>query len=174
MRQVVLDTETTGLAPSEGHRIIEIGCTEIVDRNITGKEFHTYLNPERAIDPGAQAVHGISLDFLQDKPLFADIAKDFLAFIKGSELVIHNAVFDTGFINYELSQLADPMGTIERYCTVFDTLTLARAKHPGVENSLDALCRRYKVDASQRTKHGALLDTHLLAQVYLLMTQTPT
>ncbi len=171
MRQVVLDTETTGLAPSEGHRIIEIGCSEILDRQITGKEFHHYLNPERDIDPGAQAVHGLSREFLQDKPVFADIAEDLLHFIKGSELVIHNAVFDLGFINYELSQLSQPLGTIERYCTVFDTLTLARSKHPGVENSLDALCRRYKVDASQRLKHGALMDTHLLAQVYLLMTQ---
>ncbi len=171
MRHIVLDTETTGLAPSEGHRIIEIGCTEIIDREITDQHFHTYLNPECPIDPGALAIHGIQNEFLQDKPLFADIVENFMQFIKGSELIIHNAAFDVGFINHELARLPNPWGTIERYCTVFDTLALARAKHPGVDNSLDGLCRRYRIDTQQRDKHGALLDTQLLAQVYLLMTQ---
>ncbi len=171
MRQVVLDTETTGLAPSEGHRIVEIGCTEILDGVITENKFHTYLNPERLVDPGAQAVHGLSDEFLHEQPLFVDVIDAFIEFIKDSQLIIHNAAFDVGFINYELKRLSQPWGSIERYCTVFDTLTLARSKHPGVDNSLDGLCRRYKVDTRLRIKHGALLDTQLLAQVYLLMTQ---
>jgi len=174
-RIVVLDTETTGLNPQEGHRIIEIGCVELVKRRLTGKRFHSYLNPDRAIDEGAVAVHGITSAFLQDKPFFADIVQDFLAFIEGAELVIHNAPFDVGFINYELALLAGqagftPLGKVNDYSTVFDSLAYARKKHPGQRNSLDALCKRYNIDNSQRELHGALLDAEILADVFLLMT----
>lgn len=174
-RIVVLDTETTGLNPQEGHRIIEIGCVELVKRRLTGQRFHSYLNPDRAIDEGAVAVHGITSAFLQDKPSFADIVQDFLAFIEGAELVIHNAPFDVGFINHELVLLAGqagtvPLGKVSDYSTVFDSLAYARKKHPGQRNSLDALCKRYNIDNSHRELHGALLDAEILADVFLLMT----
>jgi DNA polymerase III subunit epsilon len=169
-RIVVLDTETTGLNPQEGHRIIEIGCVELVNRRLTGNRFHVYINPDRAIDQGAIEVHGITNQFLEDKPRFADILDDFIAFIKDAELVIHNAPFDVGFINYEFSRLADKAGIVDDYSTVFDTLSFARKKHPGQRNSLDALCKRYAIDNSHRELHGALLDAEILADVFLLMT----
>ena len=170
MRQIVLDTETTGLEPSEGHRVIEIGAVELIDRSLSGKHFHSYLNPQRDIEDGALEVHGITQEFLHDKPLFADVAQDFLQFIKGAELVIHNAPFDLGFLDMELSQLADCPGRIEDFATVLDTLEMARELHPGQRNNLDALCKRYAVDDSSRTLHGALLDAQILADVYLAMT----
>jgi len=169
-RLVVLDTETTGLNPQEGHRIIEIGCVELVNRRLTGKRFHAYINPERVIDDGAIEVHGITNEFLQDKPCFTDVVKDFIAFIQGAELVIHNAPFDVGFINYEFSRLNNGTGVVTDYSKVFDTLTYARKKHPGQRNSLDALCKRYSIDNSHRELHGALLDAEILADVFLLMT----
>ncbi len=170
MRQIVLDTETTGLDPAQGHRIIEIGCVEIVDRRLTGNRFHRYLNPEREIEEGAVRVHGITLEELRDKPRFADVADEFLDFVRGAELVIHNAEFDVGFLDHELARLGDGWGRIADHCRVLDTLKLAREMHPGQRNSLDALCRRYGVDASRRELHGALLDAELLAEVYLAMT----
>jgi|TARA_B110000483_G_scaffold147265_1_gene175693 DNA polymerase-3 subunit epsilon len=169
-RQIVLDTETTGLEPSQGHRIIEIGCVELVDRKLTGRHFHQYINPERQIDEGAQQVHGISLESLSDKPVFASVAEDFLGFVAGAELVIHNAPFDIGFLNSELSLLDGDKGTLEQRCGILDSLVLARQMHPGQRNSLDALCKRYFIDNSQRDLHGALLDAELLAEVYLIMT----
>jgi DNA polymerase-3 subunit epsilon len=169
-RIVVLDTETTGLNPQEGHRIIEIGCVELINRRITGKRFHTYINPGRDIDVGAIEVHGITTQFLKDKPRFGDILDDFITFISGAELVIHNAPFDVGFINHEFSLLNDKARTVEEFSTVFDTLTFARKKHPGQRNSLDALCKRYSIDNSHRELHGALLDAEILADVFLLMT----
>lgn len=168
-RQVVLDTETTGLNPEEGHRIIEIGCVELVNRKLTKNRFHVYLNPDRLIDDGAIEVHGITNEFLQDKPRFDDIADDFIAFIRGAELIIHNAPFDVGFLNHELSQLESTYGKVEHYSEVFDTLVYARKKHPGQRNSLDALCKRYGIDNSHRQLHGALLDAEILADVYLMM-----
>ena len=169
-RQIVLDTETTGLNPEEGHRIIEIGCVELLNRRLTGQHFHIYLNPERRIDDGAIEVHGITNEFLEDKPHFTDVVADFIAFIQDAELIIHNAPFDVGFINHEFSLLKNNFGTVEKYCGVFDTLTFARKKHPGQRNSLDALCKRYGIDNSHRDLHGALLDAEILADVYLLMT----
>ena len=169
-RIVVLDTETTGLNPQEGHRIIEIGCVEMVKRRLTGKRFHVYINPDRIIDEGAIAVHGITNQFLDDKPHFEQIVEDFIAFIKGAELVIHNAPFDVGFINHEFSRLNNKTGTVADYSEVFDTLAYARKKHPGQRNSLDALCKRYGIDNSHRDLHGALLDAEILADVFLLMT----
>jgi DNA polymerase-3 subunit epsilon len=169
-RLIVLDTETTGLNPQEGHRIIEIGCVEVVNRRLTGKNFHVYINPERIIDSGAIEVHGITNEFLADKPTFNCIVDDFIAFIQGAELVIHNAPFDVGFINYEFSRLNNGTGTVTDYSKVFDTLTYARKKHPGQRNSLDALCKRYSIDNSHRELHGALLDAEILADVFLLMT----
>ncbi len=169
-RIVVLDTETTGLSPQDGHRIIEIGCVEMVKRRLTGKRFHVYINPDRTIDDGAIAVHGITNEFLKDKPVFEDIVEEFLAFIKDTELVIHNAPFDIGFLNYELSLLKQKAGAIENYSAVFDTLAYARKKHPGQRNSLDALCKRYGIDNSHRDLHGALLDSEILADVFLSMT----
>lgn len=169
-RQIVLDTETTGLNPQEGHRIIEIGCVELVNRRLTGRHFHVYINPERVIDVGAIEVHGITNEFLADKPLFADVADDFIGFIRGAELIIHNAPFDVGFINHEFTLLSNGTGSVEDYSGVFDTLTFARKKHPGQRNSLDALCKRYGIDNSHRDLHGALLDAEILADVYLLMT----
>ncbi len=169
-RLVVLDTETTGLNPQEGHRIIEIGCVELVNRRLTGNRFHVYINPNRLIDDGAIEVHGITNQFLEDKPQFRDVATDLIDFIRDSELIIHNAPFDVGFINHEFSLLDDISGTVADYCEVFDTLTYARQKHPGQRNSLDALCKRYGVDNSHRDLHGALLDAEILADVYLLMT----
>jgi len=170
MRQVVLDTETTGLSTSHGHRIIEIGCLELIDRRLTGREFHRFLNPDRNIDEGAEAVHGISRADLETEPRFPEIADDLLAFLKDAELVIHNASFDVGFLDYELKLMKHPQPTIEQHATVLDTLTLAREIHPGQRNSLDALCKRYEVDASKRDVHGALIDSELLAKVYLAMT----
>jgi DNA polymerase III subunit epsilon len=170
MRQIVLDTETTGLEPAEGHRIIEIGCVEIVNRRPTGRTFHQYLNPEREIDRGAEDVHGLSTAFLADKPRFGEVAPEFLAFVEGAELVIHNAAFDVGFLDSELARLEPPGPAIAEVCRVLDTLMLARQAHPGQRNSLDALCKRYNVDNSGRDLHGALLDAQLLAEVFLAMT----
>ena len=169
-RQIVLDTETTGLDPSDGHRIIEIGCVELVDRKLTGNRYHQYINPEREIDAGAIEVHGITNEKLADKPRFADIVEDFLGFVSGAELVIHNAPFDVGFIDAELKRLRAGHGELTKYCTVLDTLAMARRMHPGQKNNLDALCKRYAVDNSSRDLHGALLDAEILADVYLLMT----
>jgi DNA polymerase-3 subunit epsilon len=169
-RIVVLDTETTGLSTREGHRIIEIGCVELINRRLTGERFHAYLNPERTIDDGAIAVHGISNEFLDDKPLFKQISAEFIAFIQNAELVIHNAPFDVGFINNEFSLLEGYTQTLADFCLVFDTLVYARKKHPGQRNSLDALCKRYGIDNSHRELHGALLDAEILAEVFLLMT----
>ncbi|HTF95648.1 MAG TPA: DNA polymerase III subunit epsilon [Cellvibrio sp.] len=170
MRQIVLDTETTGLETSQGHRIIEIGCVELMNRRLTGRHYHQYIKPEREIDAGAQAVHGISNAMLEDKPVFARIADEFLQFVGDAELIIHNAAFDIGFIDYELNMLRPGFGSITSRCHVVDTLLMARAKHPGQKNNLDALCKRYGVDNSQRELHGALLDAEILADVYLLMT----
>ena len=166
----MLDTETTGLEPSQGHRVIEIGCVELVNRKLTGKHFHKYLNPERGIDPGAIEVHGISNESLADKPFFADIAGEFLDYVNGAELIIHNTAFDIGFLDSELSRIEGMQTRMESVCQVVDTLKIARHKHPGQHNSLDALCRRYEVDNSQRELHGALLDAEILADVYLVMT----
>lgn len=167
-RQIILDTETTGLDPSRGHRLIEIGCLEVVNRRLTRNSFHYYLQPDRDIDPDAQRVHGISAEFLADKPRFNDVAMAFLDFVEGAELVIHNAPFDLGFLNHELARLDLP--PVTDICTVLDTLPMARAKHPGQKNNLDALARRYGVDNRERTLHGALLDAEILADVYLAMT----
>lgn len=170
MRQIILDTETTGLETSLGHRIIEIAAVEMVNRRLTQNHFHQYLNPGREIDPGAQQVHGISLEFLQDKPSFRDVVQDFLDYVTGGELVIHNAPFDVGFLNYELGLLGMP--PIQHYCPVItDTLKMAKTLRPGQKNNLDALCKNYQIDNSKRTLHGALVDTELLAEVYLAMTR---
>jgi DNA polymerase-3 subunit epsilon len=170
-RQIILDTETTGLEPSQGHRIIEIGAVEMINRRLTGNRFHQYLNPDREIDAGAIEVHGITNEMLTDKPRFGDIVEDFLAFVQGAELIIHNAPFDTGFINHELDLIERAArARIEDLCMVLDTLQLARRMHPGQKNDLDSLCRRYSIDNSQRTLHGALLDAEILADVYLAMT----
>lgn len=168
-RQIVLDTETTGLLLKDKHRIIEIGCVEIVNRNITGKTFHQYINPERNNDPGAYAIHGISNKFLQDKPKFKQIAPDFIEFIKGAELIIHNAPFDVGFLNYELSLLPQ-ITNLTDICTITDSLGLAKSLYPGTSNSLSKLCSRFGIDDSHRELHGALLDAELLAEVYLIIT----
>ena len=170
MRQIVLDTETTGLEPEQDHRIIEIGCVEMVDRRLTGNNFHVYLQPDRIIDAGAIEVHGITNEFLEDKPRFPDIVDDFLDYISGAELVIHNAPFDVGFLDHELTRMQTGRPAIADICGVLDTLVLARRKHPGKRNNLDALCDRYTVDNSRRDKHGALLDAEILAEVYLAMT----
>ena len=170
MRQIVLDTETTGLEPTQGHRIIEIGCVELIDRRLTGNHFHQYLQPDREIDEGATEVHGITNEQLKDKPRFPDIVASYLGFVSGAELIIHNAPFDVGFINHELKLLNGNWQELEHYCTVLDTLMLARKLHPGQKNNLDALCKRYHIDNSQRTLHGALLDAEILADVYLAMT----
>jgi len=170
VRQIVLDTETTGLEASQGHRIIEIGCVELVNRKLTGSHYHQYIKPEREIDQGAIEVHGITNEFLDDKPLFARIAADFVEFISGAELIIHNAPFDLGFLDAELQRMSGQYPAVRDMCTVVDTLVMARAKHPGQRNNLDALCQRYDVDNSQRDLHGALLDAEILADVYLAMT----
>ncbi len=170
MRQIVLDTETTGLEPSQGHRIIEIGCVEIINRRLTDARYHQFLQPDREIDEGAAEVHGITAADLADKPRFADVVDDFLEFVRGAELIIHNAPFDVGFLNNELGLLQKTYGSLSDYCTVLDTLALAREIHPGQRNSLDALCKRYGVDNSRRDVHGALLDAELLAEVYLVLT----
>ena len=170
MRQIVLDTETTGLEPKQGHRIIEIGCVEVINRKLTRKHFHQYINPERDIDDGALEVHGITSEFLDDKPVFAEVWEAFIDFVSGAELVIHNAAFDVGFLDYELSLIPGNRTRLKNICGVVDSLELARKKHPGQKNNLDALCKRYNVDNSQRDLHGALLDAEILADVYLLMT----
>jgi DNA polymerase-3 subunit epsilon len=170
MRQIVLDTETTGLEPSQGHKIIEIGCVEMINRRLTGNNYHQYLQPDREIDEGAQAVHGISNEFLADKPRFSDIVKDFLEYIDGAELIIHNAPFDVGFLDHELKQAGDEYGSVNNYCSVVDTLVMARKLRPGKKNNLDVLCREYNVNNAHRELHGALLDSELLAEVYLHMT----
>ena len=175
MRQIVLDTETTGLEPQEGHRIIEIGCVELVNRKITGNRYHVYINPDRIIDKGAVDIHGLDNEFLKDKPLFEQIAVGFIGFVEDAELIIHNAPFDVGFINAELQRLEEkrlPPGkrNIAGFCAILDTLALAKKKHPGQRNSLDALCKRYNVSNSHRELHGALLDAEILAEVYLAMT----
>lgn len=167
MRQVVLDTETTGIG--DGHRIIEIGCVELVNRKLTGRHYHQYINPQRLVDPEAMEVHGITDEFLEDKPFYKDIVDDFVAFIQGAQLVIHNAPFDVGFMDMEFGLLSGYPRTAD-ICTVLDTLVMAREKHPGQRNSLDALCRRYGIDNSHRELHGALLDSEILADVYLFMT----
>ena len=170
MRQIFLDTETTGLYPDQGHRIIEIAAVEIFNRRPTQRHFHVYINPERDIDAGAQEVHGISLEFLQDKPLFTQVAEDFVAFIQGAELIIHNAPFDVGFLNMELNRIGQPV--LESYVSgIVDTLKMAKEARPGQRNNLDALCRHYGIDNSKRTLHGALLDAELLADVYIAMTR---
>jgi DNA polymerase-3 subunit epsilon len=170
MRQVVLDTETTGLDAASGHRVIEIGCVELLNRRYSDRNFHRYINPERSVDAGALAVHGIEEEFLATQPVFADIVAEFLEFVEGSELVIHNASFDVGFINHELARLEGLPKDIRDICEVRDTLSLARRMHPGQRNSLDALSKRYDVDNSMRELHGALLDAKILAEVYLAMT----
>ncbi len=170
MRQIVLDTETTGLEPQDGHRIIEIGALELIERRPTGNSFHRYLNPEREVEEGALQVHGLSNEFLQDKQRFGEISRELLDFIEGAELIIHNAPFDIGFIDHELKLCNQELGKVEDYASILDTLSLARELHPGQRNSLDALCRRYEVDNSNRKLHGALLDAELLLDVYLLMT----
>ena len=170
MRQIVLDTETTGLSTTQGHRIIEIGCIEMVNRRLTGREFHRFLNPDRDIDEGAEAVHGISREQLETEPRFPEVVDEFLEFVRDAELVIHNAEFDVGFLEHELRLMQHKQPKITDHCKVLDTLTLAREIHPGQRNSLDALCKRYEVDASKRDVHGALIDSELLARVYLAMT----
>jgi DNA polymerase-3 subunit epsilon len=170
VRQIVLDTETTGLEPDMGHRVIEIGAVELVNRKLTGRHFHKYINPERSIDDGALEVHGITREFLADKPVFEDVVAELIDFIKGGDLIIHNAPFDVSFLNYEFNLLQSRPAPVESICTITDSLAVARHKHPGQKNNLDALCRRYAVDNSQRQLHGALLDAEILADVYLLMT----
>ncbi|TLX61836.1 DNA polymerase III subunit epsilon [Stutzerimonas nosocomialis] len=171
MRSVVLDTETTGMPVTDGHRVIEIGCVEVIGRKLTGRHYHVYLQPDREVDEGAIAVHGITNEFLVDKPRFRDVADEFFEFIKDSQLIIHNAAFDIGFINNEFALLGQrERAEITDHCTVLDTLLMARERHPGQRNSLDALCKRYGVDNSGRDLHGALLDAEILADVYLTMT----
>lgn len=169
MRQIVLDTETTGIDPNEGHRIIEIGCVEVIERELTGRNYHVYVNPEREVEAEAITIHGITNEFLADKPKFHEIADDFFEFIKGAELVIHNAAFDVGFMDSEFARLK-PVRKTADHCGIVDSLAIARAKHPGQKNSLDALCKRYGVDNSNRELHGALLDAEILADVYLMLT----
>jgi DNA polymerase-3 subunit epsilon len=170
MRQIVLDTETTGLDPAQGHKIIEIGCVELLNRRLTGNHLHVYINPQREIEAAALEVHGITNEFLADKLLFADVAQSFIDFVDGAELIIHNAPFDIGFLDHELAALKRGYKPISEYCSVLDSLVMARKKHPGQKNNLDALCKRYMVDNTQRELHGALLDAEILADVYLMMT----
>ena len=170
MRQIVLDTETTGLSWEKGNRIVEVGCIELVERRPTGRQFQRYFNPGREMEPGAQEVTGLSLDFLQDKPRFGDVLDELLEFISGAELIIHNASFDVGFLNYELSLAGPQYGRLDQYASVLDTLAMARERFPGQRNSLDALCKRLGVDNGHRKLHGALLDAELLAEVYLGLT----
>jgi len=170
VRQIVLDTETTGLEPSQGHRIIEIGCVEIINRRLTGNRFHQYIQPDRESDAGALNVHGITTEFLEDKPRFAEVVNEFIQFIKGAELIIHNAPFDVGFINNEFNLLNGSFESIAKICDVVDSLALARKLHPGQKNNLDSLCKRYEINNAHRELHGALLDAEILADVYLLMT----
>ena len=170
MRQIILDTETTGLEPMQDHRIIEIGCLEMINRRLTRNKFHHYINPGREIDEAAIEVHGITLDTLENKPRFGELAEELLSFIQGAELIIHNAPFDIAFLEHEFSRAGHGEGVVREHCEVLDTLVMARHKHPGQKNSLDALCKRYEVDNSQRQYHGALLDAEILADVYLAMT----
>ncbi|MSP52682.1 MAG: DNA polymerase III subunit epsilon [Gammaproteobacteria bacterium] len=170
LRQIILDTETTGLDPQSGHRIIEIGCVEVINRRVSGNTFHRYLDPERPIDRGAEEVHGLTREFLQDKPKFVEIIDEFLSFIEGAELVIHNAPFDVSFLNAEFKRLKKRLKNLEEYCSITDTLAMARKMHPGQRNNLDALCKRYGVDNAKRDLHGGLLDANLLALTYLAMT----
>lgn len=170
MRQIVLDTETTGLDPAQGHKIIEIGCVELLNRKLTGNHLHVYINPQREVEAAALEVHGITNTFLEDKPLFAEVADSFLDFVTGAELIIHNAPFDIGFLDHELAALKKGYKPMAEYCGILDSLVLARKKHPGQKNNLDALCKRYMVDNTQRELHGALLDAEILADVYLMMT----
>ncbi|MEX6504383.1 DNA polymerase III subunit epsilon [Pseudomonas zhanjiangensis] len=171
MRSVVLDTETTGMPVTDGHRIIEIGCVELMGRRLTGRHFHVYLQPDREIDEGAIAVHGITNEFVQDKPRFKEVAEEFFEFIKDAQLIIHNAAFDVGFINNEFALIGQTdRADISEHCSILDTLAMARERHPGQRNNLDALCKRYGVDNSGRDLHGALLDAEILADVYLTMT----
>ena len=170
MREIVLDTETTGLDPTNGDRIVEIGCLELVNRLPTGKTYHVYINPERDMPREAEAVHGLSAAFLADKPVFAEIAEEFIAFVKGAALIIHNAPFDVGFLDFELGRTKSGNQNLAQFCDVLDTLVLAREKHAGQRNNLDALCKRYEVNNAHRTLHGALLDAEILADVYLVMT----
>ncbi|PJE79033.1 DNA polymerase III subunit epsilon [invertebrate metagenome] len=170
MRQIVLDTETTGIDPRKGHRIIEIGCVEMIDRKLTGNHYHVYINPQRAVEEEAVKIHGITNDYLADKPLFLDVADEFMNFVSGADLIIHNAPFDVGFINHELRMFDKEIAPVETVCAIIDTLVLARKKHPGQKNNLDTLCKRYGIDNSSRTLHGALLDAEILADVYLIMT----
>jgi DNA polymerase III subunit epsilon len=171
MRQIVLDTETTGIDPKQGHRIIEIGCVELINRKLTGNHYHQYINPQRVVEQEAIAVHGITNEFLEDKPVFKDVYDDFMQFIEGAELVIHNAPFDVGFIDHELKIIGrGKWKNTATHCTVLDTLALARKMFPGQKNNLDALCRRFGIDNSHRSLHGALLDSEILADVFLLMT----
>ena len=169
-RQIVLDTETTGLEPSQGHKIIEIGCVEMINRRLTGNNYHQYLQPDREIDEGAQAVHGISNEVLADKPRFLDIVKDFIEYLDGAELIIHNAPFDVGFIDHEFKLAGAEYGKVSTYCSVIDTLVMARKIRPGKKNNLDVLCKEYEVNNAHRELHGALLDAELLSEVYLRMT----
>lgn len=170
MRQIVLDTETTGLEPEQGHRIIELGCIELIKRRKTGRTFHRYLRPDREVDRGALQVHGITNEFLLQQPRFVEVAEEFIEFITGAELIIHNAAFDVAFLDAEFKRLPGRLRSVRHLCTVLDTLPLARQLHPGQRNSLDALCKRYGVDNSHRELHGALLDSQILADVYLAMT----
>lgn len=170
VRQIVLDTETTGLDPAEGHRIIEIGCVELINRRRTNNDYQVYCHPERQIDEAALEVHGITNEFLEGKPRFAEIAREFLAYVKDAQLIIHNADFDTNFLNHELARIGPELGGIGEYCEVLDTLKMARQAHPGQRNDLDSLCQRYYIDNTQRSLHGALLDAEILADVYLAMT----
>ncbi|OUR81793.1 DNA polymerase III subunit epsilon [Cycloclasticus sp. 46_120_T64] len=170
MRQVILDTETTGLEPKQGHRIIEVGCVELINRRLTGNNFHYYLNPQRDIDEGAVEVHGLTSEFLADKPLYEDIASELYDYLKGAEVVIHNAAFDVGFINHEYRLMGFSQPNMRDWCEVSDSLLMARKKFPGQRNSLDALCKRFDIDNSQRQLHGALLDAEILADVYLMLT----
>ncbi len=169
MRQIILDTETTGLEHTDGHKIIEIGCVELINRQLTTNNYHQYINPDREIDQGAIEVHGISNEYLADKPRFPQIMQDFVNYVDGAELIIHNAPFDVGFINAELRWAGYP-GQIEDHCTILDSLAMARKMYPGQRNSLDALCKRLEINNAHRTLHGALLDSEILADVYLLMT----
>jgi DNA polymerase III subunit epsilon len=171
MRQIVLDTETTGISLADGNRLVEVGCVEIINRKLTGNNFQRYINPQRDSEEGALGVHGLTTEFLQDKPLFGEIADELIAFISGAELIIHNAPFDVGFLDHELGLLKDKKrGAIADYCKITDTLLMARYSYPGQRNTLDALCKRLEVDNSHRQLHGALLDAEILADVYLLMT----
>jgi DNA polymerase-3 subunit epsilon len=170
MRQIILDTETTGLEPRQGHRIIEVGCVEVINRRLTGNNFHYYLNPQRDIDEGAVAVHGLTREFLSDKPLYEDIAEELFKYLQGAEVVIHNAAFDVGFINHEYRLMGSEHANMASWCEIIDSLHMARKMFPGQRNSLDALCKRYEIDNSQRQLHGALLDAEILADVYMMMT----